>query len=76
MREVGSWRADQLCNYPGSESGLGVDLPQHLPHLCSAGAHEGMSPEDSKLQDVHNNGITKRSSNEGQAKTRGLKPDK
>jgi hypothetical protein len=44
------WQADQFSYHPGP------DLPQHLLHLWSAGAGEGVSPTEPKLKDVHDTG--------------------
>lgn len=56
VRTRESWQADQPCNYSGPEPGLWVGPPQYPPHLGSAGAHEGTSFADPKLQNLHDIG--------------------
>jgi hypothetical protein len=48
-----SWWADQFSYYWCPDLGLGVVPSQHLPHLWTARSHEGASPADPKLQDLH-----------------------
>lgn len=48
--------ADQPYNCPNLDPRLWCGLPQHQPHIWSAGACEGTWSTDPKFQDLHNIG--------------------
>ena len=49
-------RSDQLSYHPGTRPGLWVGTPQPLSHLRPAGARDGTSPVELRLQDLHDSG--------------------